>query len=70
MNMDAAIYKTFAIYSVIQLFIQLVFAFILEKLYYEEKNDIANKYSLGFNLLNFIHLENGSQVAESENCRI
>ena len=38
MNMDVAIYKTFAIYSVIQLFIQLVFAFILEKLYYEEKN--------------------------------
>lgn len=56
MNMDVSIYKTFAIYSVIQLFIQLVFAFILEKLYYEEKNTLANKYSLYFNLLNFIVL--------------
>ena len=56
MNMDVSIYKTFAIYSVIQLFINLIFTFFLEKLYYEEKNDIANKYSLGFNLLNFITL--------------
>lgn len=56
MNMDIAIYKTFAIYSVVQLFIQLIFAFILDKLYYEEKNTLANRYSLAFNLLNFIVL--------------
>ena len=55
-NMDIATYKTFAIYSVIQLYIQLVFAFVLEKLYYEEKNVLANKYSLTFNLLNFVVL--------------
>jgi len=66
MNMDVAIYKTFAIYSVIQLFIQLVFAFILEKLYYEEKNDIANKYSLGFNLLNFIVLIGSSLLCKNQ----
>ena len=30
MNMDLSTYKTFAIYSVIQLFIQLIFAFILD----------------------------------------
>lgn len=53
MNMDLSTYKTFAIYSVIQLFIQLIFAFILDKLYYEEKNTLANRYSLTFNLLNF-----------------
>ena len=56
MNMDVSIYKTFAIYSVIQLFIQSVFAFVLEKLYQEEQNSLANKYSLYFNLLNFIVL--------------
>lgn len=66
MNMDIAIYKTFAIYSVIQLFIQLVFAFVLEKLYYEEKNDIANKYSLGFNLLNFIVLIGSSLLFKNQ----
>lgn len=53
MNMDKEIYKNFAMYSVIQLFIQLVFAFVLDKLYYEEKNELANKYSILFNSLNF-----------------
>ncbi|MBS7020604.1 MAG: hypothetical protein KH135_01855, partial [Firmicutes bacterium] len=56
MNMDVAKYKLFAIYSVLQLFIQLIFAFILEKLYYEGKNTLANQYSLRFNLLNFVVL--------------
>ena len=66
MNMDITIYKRFAIYSVIQLFIQLVFAFVLEKLYYEEKNDIANRYSLGFNLLNFIVLIGSSLLCKNQ----
>ena len=66
MNMDVTIYKTFATYSVIQLFIQLVFAFVLEKLYYEEKNDIANKYSLVFNLLNFIVLIGSSLLCKNQ----
>lgn len=66
MNMDITIYKTFAIYSVIQLFIQLIFAFVLEKLYYEEKNDIANRYSLGFNLLNFIVLIGSSLLCKNQ----
>lgn len=29
---------------------------ILDKLYYEEKNKLANKYSIIYNLLNFILL--------------
>ena len=32
MNMEVSIYKEFAIYSVIQLYIQLIFSFVLEKL--------------------------------------
>lgn len=56
MNMEVAIYKEFAIYSVIQLYIQLIFEFILVKLYYEEKNDLANHYSIYFNLINFVVL--------------
>src|SRR5574344_753784 len=56
MNMDIKVYKTFTIYSILQLFICLEFAMMLSKLYYEEKNKLANKYSLIFNLLNFILL--------------
>ena len=37
MNMDVAIYKEFALYSVIQLYIQLIFSYVLEKLYFENK---------------------------------
>ncbi len=54
MNMDVSIYKEFAIYSVIQIFLQLILSFILEKLYYENKHKLANQYSLIFNILNII----------------
>ncbi len=53
MNMDYSIYKEFTIYSVIQLYIQLVFSFVIEKLYFEGKEKIANKYMLTLNILNF-----------------
>lgn len=56
MNMDVSIYREFALYSVIQLYIQLVFSFVLEKLYYEDKNKLANKYCITLNLLNLIVL--------------
>ena len=52
MHMDPSIYREFAIYSVIQIYLQIILAFILEKLYYEEKNNLANKYSIIFNILN------------------
>lgn len=53
MNMDVGIYKEFAIYSVIQLYIQLIFSFVLEKLYFENNNKLANKYCITLNILNF-----------------
>ena len=53
MNMDYKIYKEFAIYSIIQLYIQLIFSFVLEKLYFAGKEKIANKYCIQFNVLNF-----------------
>ena len=56
MNMNINTYKIFTIYSIIQIGIQLIFSFILNKLYYEEKNDTANKYSLCFVLINFLVL--------------
>lgn len=41
MNMDFSLYKNFTIYSILQLFIQLIFMFIIEKLYYEEKKLVS-----------------------------
>lgn len=56
MNMDYEVYKEFALYSIFQLYIQLVFAFVLEKLYFEDKEKLANKYCMQLNLLNFVVL--------------
>ena len=66
MNMDIKTYKIFTIYSVLQLFICLEFIMILNKLYYEEKNTLANKYSLIFNLLNFILLIGTSLITKNQ----
>lgn len=66
MNMDISTYKIFTIYSVLQLFICLEFAMILNKLYYEEKNTLANKYSLIFNLLNFVLLIGTSLITKNQ----
>ncbi len=66
MNMDVSIYKTFTIYSVLSLYICLEFAMILDKLYYEDKNTLANKYSLIFNLLNFILLIGTSLITKDQ----
>lgn len=66
MNMNTQIYKNFTIYSILQLFISLEFAMIQNKLYYEEKNKLANKYSLIFNLLNFILLIGTSLITKNQ----
>lgn len=66
MNMDVKIYKTFAIYSVLQLFISLEFTMIQDKLYYEEKNKLANIYSILFNLLNFVLLIGTSLITKQQ----
>lgn len=66
MNMDVTTYKTFTIYSVLNLYLCLEFAMILDKLYYEEKNKLANKYSIIFNLLNFILLIGTSFITKNQ----
>ncbi len=66
MNMDISTYKNFTIYSILQLFICLEFAMMQDKLYYEEKNKLANKYSLVFNLLNFILLIGTSLITKNQ----
>lgn len=65
MNADPSIYRDFCLYITLQLWIQLVFCMILDKLYYQDKNKIANKYSLTFNLLNFIVLIGASFLTKN-----
>lgn len=66
MNMDISTYKNFTIYSILQLFICLEFAMMQDKLYYEEKNKLANKHSLVFNLLNFILLIGTALITKNQ----
>ncbi len=66
MSMDVAFYKNFAIYSVLQLFIQLVFSFVLEKLYFEEKDKLASTHSMIFNILNFAVLILTSLITKNQ----
>lgn len=66
MNMDINIYKTFVIYSIIQTIIQTIFTIIIEKLYYEENNNLANIYSIIFNVLNFIILVIVSLITKNQ----
>lgn len=66
MNMDIDTYKTFTIYSVLNLFLSILFSMILDKLYYEGKNKLANKYSIIFNLLSFILLVGISIITKNQ----
>jgi len=66
MNMDVSIYRNFTIYSIIQLYIHLVFGFILEKLYFEDNEKLANKYCIGLNLLNLIVLVISSLITKNQ----
>ena len=66
MNMDIDTYKTFTIYSVLNLFLSILFSMILDKLYYEGKNKLANKYSIIFNLLSFILLVGISRITKNQ----
>lgn len=65
MNADPQIYRDFCFYISLQLWIQLVFCLILDKLYYQDKNKLANKHSSLFNLLNFVMLIGTSLVVKN-----
>ena len=66
MNMDVSIYKEFGTYSVIQLYIHLVFSFVLEKLYYEGREKLANRYCVEMNMINFFVLISSALVLRNK----
>ena len=54
--MNYTVDKIFVVYSVIQIFLYNILRLILTNLYYEGKNNLANKYSIIFYLINFISI--------------
>lgn len=56
MGMNVECYRIFGIYSVMQIYLQLLLYLIITKLYYKEENKKANKISIIFNLVNFSFL--------------
>ncbi len=51
---DEELYRIYVIYAIVQLFIQTMFSFIIEKLFFEDKDKIANIHLFAFNILNFV----------------
>ena len=68
MNVDYEIYKEFTVYSIILLYIQTIFALVLEKLYFEGKEKIASKYCIQMNCLNFLVLMILALIFKSKWC--
>lgn len=56
MGMDVDKYRVFGIYSVLQIYLQLVLYLVINKLHYKEENKKANKLSTIFNIVNFSFL--------------
>lgn len=67
MNMDIDTYKIFGVYAVIQMFFQLLLNLSLCKLYFEEENKRANKYSLLFNYNSACTLINDDMIVDMPN---
>lgn len=56
MNMEVETYRIFCIYSMLQMCCQSVMQLCLTKLYYKNKDKLANKITIGFNVVSFIIL--------------
>lgn len=66
MNMDVEVYHTFVFYSVINLGMQTIFSLVLDKLYFEEENTRANRYSIILNALSFGSLIGTALLTKSQ----
>ena len=54
MNVNVSVFRIFTIYSLFNIFYSYVLKLVLEKLYYEKENKIANLISILFNIVNLI----------------
>ena len=54
MSMNVEIYHNFCIYSMIWMYLSFIMQLVMQKLYYDNKNNESNKLNIIFNLSNFI----------------
>ena len=66
MNMDIHIYHNFCIYSVISIYFSFLIQIFSQKLYYENKNNSANKMNIIYHLLSSISILFFSFIASTE----
>ncbi len=66
MSMDVSVYHNFGIYSVIQIYFSFLIQIFSQKLYYENKNNSANKMNITYHLLSFSSIIIFSIIAQSE----
>ncbi len=66
MSMDCSIYKTFVIYSFLEMYISLVFQLVIQKLYFEDKDKIATTHTILFNIVNLVFLIGCSLITKNQ----
>lgn len=64
---DIETYKIFTLYSILFLGLSVIFYILIEKLYFEDRESLAIKYCLIFNLTNFLTLI-GSAIITKNQC--
>lgn len=66
MNMDINVYHNFGIYSVISIYFSFLIQIFSQKLYYENRNNSANKMNIIYHLLSFSSIIFFSIIAKEE----
>ena len=66
MNIDVQTYHDFCAFSISQLALHSIFAILMEKLYYEEKNTKANVYTILFNIVSLGSLLSLSLITKNQ----
>ena len=66
MHMDVHVYHNFSLFSIAQLGLHGIFAIMIEKLYYEEKNTTANVHTILFNTISIISLVIFSLITKNQ----
>lgn len=66
MNVDIETYKVFSIYSIIYLFINIIFALIREKMYFEHKDKEASIHTIIIAVLNLVLINGIALITKNQ----
>ena len=53
---DVEFYRQYALFAIILLYVQTLFAFVIQKLYFEDREKLANIHLFSFNIMEFVLL--------------